>query len=191
MAETRTNTKTYTFPRMVLILSSIKFAYKRILNRSDSKCKKWLNAFERQELESVTFCATTMQKGEPKLLIEFEVGINWDTYNEMVKITPDVTLPAIPEHAAGVLITINEAVSAYLELFDYALKRFPDCKTSTWYCYSKKIRTNPTLLKQTREKLGLSSSGKYPHPYSGHRSKNVYRLNETKEIASSIQTFFE
>lgn len=191
MAATGTKTKTITFPRMILILNSIKFAYKCILHQSERECRKWLNAFKAQELQAVTFCATTVQNGERKLLIEFEIGIDWDTYNELVKITPDVTLPAIPEHTSGVLITINEAVNTYLELVDYALALFPDCKTSDWYSYSKRVRADSMLLENTRKKLGLAPSGKYPAPYSGNRSKNVYKVNEAKEISTSIQTFFE
>lgn len=72
MAATHTGTATVTHPRIILILSSIRLAYKHIMCYSDKKCKKWLDAFENKELESVTFYAVTNKDGKRKNLLNLE-----------------------------------------------------------------------------------------------------------------------
>lgn len=190
MATTHTKTRTVTYPRMTLILGSIRLAYKRIMLYSDEQCDKWLNAFKEEELESVTFFAITNQDGTDKKLIEFRIGIDWDKHRELVKLNPDVTLMAIPEHEKGIPVTINEAVSTYLELFEQARIRFLDCKSEDWYRCSSKVRADKQEWARIRKKLGLKANSSPLPPYSDDINENSYDMPELEELHSRVKTFF-
>lgn len=190
MAVTHTKTVTVTYPRMTLILGSIRFAYKSIMMYSDEKCKKWIDALKNEELESVTFYAVITRDGVKKKLIELKIGIDWDKHRELVKLVPDVTLMATPEHEQGVTIAINEAVYTYIELFEQARELFPDCTSEDWYCCSQKIRSDPDMWAQTRKKLGLSASSIPPQPYSSVINENPYNMPQLVELHSCLKSYF-
>lgn len=190
MATARTKTRTITHPRMTLILGSIRLAYKRIMLYSDDECKKWIDAFKNEELESVTFFAVTKQDGVAKKLIELRIGIDWENHKELVKLNPDVILMAIPEHEEGVTVAINEAVNTYLELFKEACANFSDCISEDWYCCSSKIRADEQIWVQTRKKLGLSRSSSPLLPYSNDINENSYDMPELEELHTKLKTYF-
>lgn len=192
MATTQTiaQTKTVTYPRKILILSSIRLAYKEIMLFSDEQYKKWIDAFENEELESVTFYAVTTQNGKKKKLIELSIGIDWDMHRELVKLVPDVTLMDTPEHKQGVTIAINEAINTYLKLFKHACTFFPDCTSEDWYRCSSKIRTDSQLWAKTRKKLGLNGNSSPPPPYSSEVNENSYDMSQLAEMSSRLKTYF-
>ena len=190
MTHTGIKTTTVTHPRIILILSSIRLAYKHIMCYSDKKCKKWLDAFENKELESVTFYAVTNKDGEKKKLIELRMGIDWDKYTELVKLKSDVVLLDTPEHKQAVTVAISEAVKTYLDLFDVAREKFSDCESEAWYCCSSYIRADSDMWDQTRKKLGLCASSTPLPPYSTDVNDNIYDMPQLEDLHSSLKTYF-
>lgn len=188
-ATSGTGTTTITFPRLILIISSIRHAYQKIMLYSDDKSKKWVDAFKEKQLGSVTFLVLTKLNGEKRKLVELEIAIDWSKYEEQIKLLPDVLLSPLEEHKQGIAVSINESVETFLELYDYAKNNFSDCFLADQYSYSQEVKSDKKLLDLVRKKLGLSP-GKFIKPYSDATGSNDYTMKEIPELTSTIKTYF-
>lgn len=168
----------------------MQYAYDCIMCYSDKQRDRMLEAFQDEELESVTFYAVTRQDGKDKKLIEFEIEVDWDAHTEHAKLTPIVSLKDTPVHQRCVTLPVNIAVNTYLKLFEQASVQFPDCESEDWYRCSKRIRADKQVWDQTRRKLGLALESTPLVPYSDEVNENPYDTPDLSELKSKIKTYF-